>query len=85
MYNKQAHNKHFCTGCFYSGKARVAPEKCTKCGGNIVPISHKLHLPSYKASKTRWKEFFVKSRFFGTGRMNEDENRRQVLATLRKK
>lgn len=67
MRKKTAHWKWFCPNCLVSGKARTKSECATCKYPGVVEISHKLHLPSPKASKTRWKEFFTATNFWNWG------------------
>jgi hypothetical protein len=68
---KQVHLKHFCIACLYSGKG--AKSTCPKCNSELKQISHKFHLPSMKASKTKWKKFIKESQFVTTGTWTTEE------------
>lgn len=58
IFKKQAHEKYFCCTCLKSGKGDGT---CGKQDHHLVRVSHKIHFPSPKKSKTRWKEFIKKA------------------------
>lgn len=75
---KKAHSKFFCSSCLYSAKG--ASVLCPKCKAFTCYISHKLHLPSMKASKTRWKEFIKATDFIGW--LSQEEDKAKVKKKL---
>lgn len=83
MKKPLGHDKIFCPKCFYSAKG--VGTICVKCGHANIPISHKFHLPSRDASKSKWLQFFKESLFLSTGYMNIEANHKLVMETLKTK
>ena len=79
MYNKQAHSKWLCCTCLRTGKGLGG---CRREGHYTTIVSHKLHFPSPKRSKTRWKEFIAKSRFFSWGPMQDVDAKVEFLTSI---
>ena len=80
LRKKPAHEKYFCFTCLKSGKGNP----CGVQGHLYKSVSHKIHFPSYNASRTRWKEFIKAVDLYNWGSFRDDAENPEYMEAFRK-
>lgn len=80
LRKKSAHEKYLCFTCLKSGKGNP----CGVEGHLYKSVSHKIHFPSSKASKTRWKEFIKAVDLYNWGSFRKDADNLEFMKAFEK-